>query len=97
MRTGAGRIPVLFALATVSDYIKDVNCVPDNDLFSQLVSSMTTAINSQAKASFGCGLFAAEEARDLGVSFTKCDARGCEACASLYTFFILSVRRGRHL
>ena len=67
----------LWVLVAVFDHLKDANCVSDDDLFSQLVSSMTTAINSQAKASFSCGLFAAEEARDLGVSSPECDSRVC--------------------
>ena len=31
----------LWALVTVFDYLRDANCVPDDAVFSQLVSSMT--------------------------------------------------------
>ena len=42
----------LWALATMFEFLKDSNCVPEDTVFRQLVASMTTALNSQEKASF---------------------------------------------
>ena len=42
----------LWALAAISEFLKDSNCVPDDPVFHQLVTSMTDAINAQARASF---------------------------------------------
>ena len=47
----------LCALVTVFEYLKDANCVLDDAVFSQLVSSMTMALNYQAKVSFSVATF----------------------------------------
>ena len=39
------------------EFLKDSNCVPEDIVFRQLVASMTTALNSQAKASFSAVAF----------------------------------------
>ena len=44
----------LWALATMFKFLKDSNCVPEEDVFCHLVASMTTALNSQAKTTFFC-------------------------------------------
>ena len=48
--------------------IKDANCVPDDEVFHQLVSSMTSSINSQAKASFSAAAFLKQKQRETLVS-----------------------------
>ena len=51
----------LWALVTVFGYLRDANCVPDDAVFSQLVSSMTTAINVSGEGLFfHGGLFTAD-------------------------------------
>ena len=57
----------LWALVTVFNYLKDANCVLE-DIFNQLVSSMTTAINSQAKASFSTVAFLQQKKQKTLVS-----------------------------
>ena len=42
--------------------------MPDDDIFSQLVSSMTTIINSQARASFSAATFLQQKRRETLVS-----------------------------
>ena len=42
----------LWALATKFEFLKDIKCVPEDDVFHQLVASMTMVLNSQAKATF---------------------------------------------
>ena len=41
-----------WALAAIFEFLKESDCVLDNLVFHQLVSSMTTSINSQARAFF---------------------------------------------
>ena len=39
------------------EFLKDSNCVPEEDVFRQLVASMTAALNSQAKATLSAAAF----------------------------------------
>ena len=47
----------LWALAFVLEFLKESDCIPDSSVFHQLVTSMTSAINSQARASFSVSTF----------------------------------------
>ena len=47
----------LWTLAAVFEFLRDSNCVPEDPMFGHLVSSMTMAINAQAKASFSAVAF----------------------------------------
>ena len=71
--------PNLFhwALATVFDYLKDTNCVPEDDLCSQLVASMITAINLQVKASFSAVAFLQQKRRETLVSHLPSATHAC--------------------
>ena len=42
----------LWSIATMFEFLKDSNCVPEDSVFRQLIASMTTALTSQAKTSF---------------------------------------------
>ena len=47
----------LWALASVFEFRRELDCVPDSPVFHQLFSSMTPAINVQARASFFTATF----------------------------------------
>ena len=46
-----------WALASVFEFLRESDCVPDSPVFHQLISSMTKAINAQASASFSAAAF----------------------------------------
>ena len=54
----------LWALASVFEFLRESGCAPDNLAFHQLVSSMTTAINAQARASFSAATFLKQICRE---------------------------------
>ena len=56
------------ALSAVFEFLHYSNCVPDNPLFGHPVSSMTVAINLQAKASFSAATFLQHKRRETYVS-----------------------------
>ena len=58
----------LWALALVFEFLRESNCVPDSPVFHQLFSSMTSAINAQACASFSAVTFLKQICRDTLVS-----------------------------
>ena len=47
----------LWSIAIMFEFLKDSNCVPEDSVFRQLIASMTTALTSQAKASFLVAVF----------------------------------------
>ena len=47
----------LRALATIFTFLKDSSCAPEDNVFLQLVSSLTVSLNSQAKGSFSAASF----------------------------------------
>ena len=47
----------LWALASNFEFLKESDCVPDSQVFHQLVSSVTSTINSQVRASFSAATF----------------------------------------
>ena len=57
-----------WALLTIFEYLKDANCVPDDAVFRQLVASMATALNFQAKAFFSAVAFLQQVQRESFVS-----------------------------
>ena len=59
---------ILWALAAVFEFLSNANCVPEDPLFGHLVSSMTTAINVQAKASFSAAAFLQHKGHEMYVS-----------------------------
>ena len=64
----------LWALSAIFEYLKDANCVSDDEVFHQLVSSMTTSINSQAKASFSAAAFLKQKRWETLVSHLPASA-----------------------
>ena len=58
----------LWALAAIFEFLKESNCVPDDQVFHQLVTSMTEAINSQAWASLSSASFLKQKRREALVS-----------------------------
>ena len=58
----------LWSVATMFELIKDSNCVPEDSVFRQLISSMTTALTSQAKASFSIAAFLQQVKKESYVS-----------------------------
>ena len=42
----------LWSIATMFEFLKDANCLPEDSIFHQLIASMTAALNSQDKAPF---------------------------------------------
>ena len=78
----------LLALATIFKFLKDSDCVPEDEVFHQLVSSMTTSLNSQAKASFSAAAFSKQKRWETLVSHLPGSAHASVKHALL-------VRRGR--
>ena len=58
----------LWSIVTMFEFLKDANCVPEDSIFRQLIVSMTTALNSQAKASFSVAAFLQQALRESFVS-----------------------------
>ena len=58
----------LWALASVFKFLRESDCAPDSLVFHQLVSSMTLAINAQARASFSVATFLKQICRETLVS-----------------------------
>ena len=58
----------LWALASVFEFLRESDCVADSPVFHQLVTSMTSAINSQARASFSASTFLRQIRRETLVS-----------------------------
>ena len=55
-------------LRLCSEFLRESDCVPDTPVFHQLVTSMTSAINSQARASFSASTFLRQIRRETLVS-----------------------------
>ena len=55
----------LWALAAVFEFLKDSNCVSEDPVFHQLVTSMTDAINGQARAAFSSSFLKQKHREDL--------------------------------
>ena len=58
----------LWALATVFEFLRDSNCVPEDPMFGHLVSSRTMAINARTNASFSVAAFLQHKRRETYVS-----------------------------
>ena len=58
----------LWSVATMFEFLKVANCVPEDSVFRQLITSMTTALKSQAKASFSAAAFLQQVHRESFVS-----------------------------
>ena len=54
----------LWSIATMFEFLKDANCVPGDSIFRQLISSMTTTHNFQAKASISVAAFLQQVRRE---------------------------------
>ena len=61
----------LWALASIFKFLKESGCVPDCPVFHQLASSMTSAINTQAHASFSTATFLKQICRKTLVSYLQ--------------------------
>ena len=59
----------LWALATMFEFLKDSSCVLEDTVLRQLIASMTTTLNSQAKASFSAAAFLQQVWRVSFVSY----------------------------
>ena len=59
---------MLWALATIFAFLKDSGCISEDDVFNQLVSSLSVFLNSQAKVSFSAGSFLKQMQRETLVS-----------------------------
>ena len=55
-------------MASVFAFPKDSGCAPEDDIFHQLISSLTMSLNSQAKASFSAASFLKQKRRETLVS-----------------------------
>ena len=58
----------LWSIATMFEFLKDSNCVRENSVFQQLISSMMTALTSQAKTAFSLQEFLQQVRRESYVS-----------------------------
>ena len=58
----------LWAVAAIFEFLKESDCVPGDAVFHQLVSSITTSINSQARASFSAAALLKQKRRENLVS-----------------------------
>ena len=58
----------LWSIATTFEFLKDLNCVPEDSAFRQFITSMTTTLISQAKASFSVAAFLQQVRKESYVS-----------------------------
>ena len=82
----------LWSIATMFEFLKDSICVPEDSLFRQLIASMTTALTSQAKATFSVvAFFPAGVEGVVCVPYSGLHPSFCEARPALDAFHFYSV------